>query len=49
MLVIISDKPNFYKTNLFNHINKTKRIFVIYVGEERIKRDELFSCYVNRR
>ena len=42
MLVIISDKPNFYKTNLFNHINKTKRIFVIYVGEERIKRDEFF-------
>lgn len=41
-MIIISDKPNFYKTNLFNEINKIHKLIVVYVGEEKIKRGEFF-------
>lgn len=41
-LFFISDKPNFYKTNLFNEINKLIDLHVVYVGEEKIKRDDFF-------
>jgi glycosyltransferase involved in cell wall biosynthesis len=41
-ILIIVDKPNFYKINLFNEINKVTKICVVYVGEENIKRDDLF-------
>jgi len=41
-ILIIADKPNFYKTNLFNRLNNLADIYVIYVGEEKIKRDKFF-------
>lgn len=40
--LIITNLPAFYKVNLFNEINKTKKIYIIFTGEDSIKRDEAF-------
>jgi len=41
-MLFIADKPNFYKTNLFNKINKLIDLQVVYVGEEKVRRGDYF-------
>lgn len=42
-ILILTPVPSFYKLNLFNEISKEKKIFVVFTGEERIKRNDDFS------